>query len=220
MADNDEFRKKIAPCWRRVYDEAKGNASPEELARLCRPALATFFQKHGCPAFEPLHRIVESFCLTKGQAPLFGMKDYGEIEQQCRNVQISYAQHSSSAVIEYAVNATLNLAFEAQTCGFLSGDAGILLAEQICVETIRGDFLEKLAQSKMLERFQVECDGRLDEAASALFDYKSDVEVHLPSAIGDIALKLAADPSCKKMKAKAERTPKRSTAELVNLRLV
>lgn len=220
MADNDEFRKKIAPCWRKAYDEAKGNVSSEELAKLCRPALVAFFQKNGCPAFEQLRQIAEFFCCADGQVPLFGVKGYGQIEEQCRNVQLCFAESSNSAAVEYAVNAALNLAFEAQTCGLLNGDAGILLAEQICIETIRGDFLEKLAQSKMLERFQVECDGHLEEAMSALFDFKSDVERCLPSAIGDIAAKLAADPSCKKMKVKAERTPKRSTAELVNLRLV
>lgn len=220
MSDNDEFRKKIAACWRKAYDEAKGNVSPEELARLCRPALVSFFKNNGCPAFEPLRQIVESFCCVGGQASLFGMKDYEQVEEQCRNVQSCYAESSSSALVEYAVNAASNLAFKAQTCGFLNGDASVLLAEQICIETIRGDFLEKLAQSKMLERFQVECDGRMDDAMNALFDFKSDVENCLPSVVGDIAVKLAADPSGKTMKVKTERTPKRSTAELVNLRLV
>lgn len=217
MADNDEVRRKIAPCWHTPYDGAKGAASPREFAEMCPPALAAFFQQHGCPQFESLRQIVEPWCVVNGQASLLPGPDCQQAQARCRELVAACAGSPVATVAEYAAGACLGLVRQAQTCGLHNGDAALLLSRRVCTEIITGDLLDKLAQSKVLERFETQCGGDVNAAADALFDWMSEAEGHLPQALEDVAQKLAADPSGQTVRVRAKRAIVRSTAEIMTL---
>lgn len=215
MADNDELRRKIAPCWHKSYDGAKGDASPREFAEMCTPGLAGFFQQHGCPQFESLRQMVEPWCIVHGQASLLPGSDYRQVEARCLELIAQYAGSPAATVVEYATRACLSLVLEAQTCGLHHGDAAVVLSRRVCIEVVEGDLLGKLGQSKVLERFEAQCGGDLNVATDSLFDWMSEASGHLPQALEDVAQKLAADPGGQTVRVRSKRAPMRSTAEIM-----
>lgn len=219
MADNDEFRRQIAPCWRKPYDAAKSDASPFEVAALCAPTAAQFFQQHGCPQFEEFCQIIKPGCASGGQIPLLTSFDFHEAEARCRQLAASCAGQENAAVAEYTARAIGALLLRAQTCGHLDGKASELLAHELCIGVTTGVFLDRLAQSKVLERFRVEAGGDVSDGADALFEWMAEAETHLRQELRVVARKLSADPSGQTVKVRAKRIPKRSTAEHMALRL-
>lgn len=215
MADNDKFRFQIAPCWRKPYDAAKRDASPWEFAQLCGPALAAFFRSYGCPQFEACCAIVEPWCVREGQLP-FGGEGFERVCERCEELVRACAGTSAATTAEYVARAAQDLAFEGQAHGCLLGDASSLLARRVCVELVADTLLAKLEQSKVLERFEIECGGDTEAAIEALFSWKDEVAGHLASVVEPIARQLAADPSGGSVRARQVAMPQRSTLELLD----
>ena len=212
--DNDQFSRKLPPCLRKPYNAVRMGASPEEFARLCAPALATFFQNYGCPGFERARDFLAPWCAEDGRLP-YGGESYDQICRRCDEVEHKYSGAERANLAHYVMRAVKGLIFQAQADGKLRGNAGNLLAQQVCLEIIDATLVAKLDGTKAMETFVAQNNNSLEDAQNDLFEWKQQLTDILPEYLAPIAQKLAKDPSGKNVKSKAVRIPKRSTLEIM-----
>jgi hypothetical protein len=220
MVDNDIFIKTFDPVWRKAYRCAMGDGTPEEVARLCAPALGEFLFKHGCPRFDAFTSLVQSTCLSGEQAHLPLNGNYAEIPSQAAEVARSCFGTVAGTTAQIEANVCAVMALEAQVCGPLHGDVSQLFAQRLCIAMTLAYFANRLNCPAILARFETAAHGNVKQGMNLFFDWSHELEQQIKNELQkpqSVAFKLAADPSCKKVRVPKVRSPKRSAAELSRL---